>query len=714
MKLLVTLLLLPFALSAQVNKAFVVKSNLSYTRLEYCGEGLFGFEKDGKIGYMNANQKVMIMPTLDLKLTASDRIPAFTNGFAVIKLNGKQGLIDKTGKQVIPCDYNSLILESSSKTLVRATKYENNKTSYGVINTQNKVVIPIEYNSVVINGNLVAVRKDTKWGLMDAAGKELIPPTYSSFQLYTEDGVARVEGGGKYGFIDVKGNWIFDKSKSVYTLNASAEKMIRCMVSNKYGYLDAKGNEVIITKYDQADDFNPNGLAKVSKYNAETKYKNLYGYINKKGEEIIPIIYETISAFENGLAYAKDPETNRYGYLDAAGKWVLKPVYLYATMFDETGGAWVKMTDNKYHYINKSGKDLGTFDAEGSNLKTFKDGYAVDADMDYPFALVDINGKVVKDIDECSAIYNFSEGMAGFKAKSKELYGFIDINGNKVIPAEYTGFSGFKEGISRVSQTINGKTKYGYINTKGEILVPFDEYKISGVFSDGMAVIKKDSIYYFMDKDGKLLNLPRKYDALTDFKSGFALGTVTNKNGPNSYYYINTNLQEAFNINAKSAWPIWEDAAIINRDSVYEMINTKGETVKTLVGIDFLKFTKEGKLAVRENKKWGFINTKGDMIIKPQYDSCDSYNEGYAKVQVGDKWGIIDKNGNSVIKPIYKNITPGENGIFVFYDDAWGIIDKTGKILSPSIFNTITSFEKNRALARFGKMYSILKSPLKN
>ena len=71
---------------------------------------------------------MIIAPTFDLKLTSSDKIPTFINGFAVIKLNGKQGLIDKTGKLVIPCDYNSLSLESSSKTLVRASKYENNKT----------------------------------------------------------------------------------------------------------------------------------------------------------------------------------------------------------------------------------------------------------------------------------------------------------------------------------------------------------------------------------------------------------------------------------------------------------------------------------------------------------------------------------------------------------------------------------------------------------
>ena len=714
MKFLLAFLLMPFIITAQVNSAFLVKSKLNYTRLEYSGDGLFGFEKDGKIGYMNADQKIIIQPTLDLKLSASEKMPAFSNGFAVIKINGKQGLIDKTGKQVIPCDYNSLIPQSSSKTLVKASNTENYKTNYGVVTTQNKLVIPIEFSNVLIDGNLVAVKKDNKWGLMDAAGKELLPFTYSSFQLYTNDGVARVEDENKYGFIDLKGNWIFDKPKSVYTLYASAEKMIMCRVNNKYGYLDAKGKEVIITKYEQADDFKSNGLAKVAKNNADTKYKTLFGYINKKGDEVIPLKYESISLFENGLAWAKDPETNRYGFLDQTGKWILQPVYLYANQFDETGGVWVKMTDNKYHYINKTGKDFGTIDEAGISTRTFKDGYAVDADTDYPFAMVDTYGKVIKQLDDCSAIYKFSEGMAGFKAKSKELYGFIDLNGNKVIAADYTSFSGFKEGISRVSQNINGKTKYGYINTKGKIIIPFEEYKVAGAITDGLAVIKKDSTYNVMDKTGKLFDLPRNYDVLTDFKSGFSLGTVNGKNGLNTYYYINTNLKEVFNITAKGAWSIWEDVAIINRDSVYEMINTKGETIKRLVEIDLLKFTNEGRLAIRENKKWGFINTKGEIVIKPQYDSCDSFNEGYAKVKVGEKWGLIDKAGKSIIQPLYKNITPGENGIFNFFDEGWGTMDKTGKILSPAIFNNLTSFEKNRALARFGKTYSILKSPLKN
>ena len=48
---------MPFVVTAQVNNAFVVKSKMNYSRLEYCNEGLFGFEQNGKIGYMNASEK---------------------------------------------------------------------------------------------------------------------------------------------------------------------------------------------------------------------------------------------------------------------------------------------------------------------------------------------------------------------------------------------------------------------------------------------------------------------------------------------------------------------------------------------------------------------------------------------------------------------------------------------------------------------------------
>jgi hypothetical protein len=711
MRILAILLIIPFFASAQPNPAFVIKNDLRYNKLEYKGEGLFGFELNDKFGYIDATGKTIIPADYSYSLNSST-IPFFYKGVVAVKKESKMGIIDKTGKIIIPFSYDYLAVSYQIKDAFVAANKVNEKLIYGIINTQNKEVIPLIYPEIFMDSNLVKVKKDVKWGLMNIAGKQILPFDYDAITIYSKERLVQATKGDQIIFFDADGKQLFEKAKNVYTISSCGEGMITCKVNDKYGYLDLKGNEVIITRYDEAAAF-ANGLAKVGKKSLTSGSKTLYGYIDKKGNEVIPVKYETLGSFNNGLAYLKDPETNRYGFVDKTGKWVLNPVYLDLTIFDNLGGAWVKQTDGKYHYINKSGKDFGTLDDAGSSYKNFfKEGYAVYENTVQSYGLIDKTGKVLKTIDDCDGIYTFSDGIAGYKCKSSGKYGFLDLNGNKIIPCEYDGFTGFTEGISKVDKKTDGKTRSGYIDNQGNILVPIVYENVYG-FRNGWGLIKKDSNYFFVDRNGNLKDPPRKYDELTEFRSGFALGKLKGTGtNPGTYYYINTQLKEEFSITAKEAYLFWEDVAIIKRDKDYEMMNKKGEVFKSLTGIDFLKFSNDGMLAVREKGKWGFINDRGDVIIKPQYDSCDSFKFGFAKIKKGTLWGIIDKSGTEIITPRYENILPGENGMFIFYDKAWGVMDKTGRIIvQPTLF-TITLYEKDRALAKLGKTYTILKSPL--
>ncbi len=53
------------------------------------------------------------------------------------------------------------------------------------------------------------------------------------------------------------------------------------------------------------------------------------------------------------------------------------------------------------------------------------------------------------------------------------------------------------------------------------------------------------------------------------------------------------------------------------------------------------------------NKKFGYINTNGEFVIKPQFDDAENFGsqeeEPLALVRVGNKYGYIDKSGNYVI-----------------------------------------------------------------
>lgn len=56
-------------------------------------------------------------------------------------------------------------------------------------------------------------------------------------------------------------------------------------------------------------------------------------------------------------------------------------------------------------------------------------------------------------------------------------------------------------------------------------------------------------------------------------------------------------------------------------------------------------------LPVRINGKWGYINEKGEVVIKPQFAVAGEFSEGFAKVRNEDVWFYyIDKNGNSITK----------------------------------------------------------------
>ena len=48
---------------------------------------------------------------------------------------------------------------------------------------------------------------------------------------------------------------------------------------------------------------------------------------------------------------------------------------------------------------------------------------------------------------------------------------------------------------------------------------------------------------------------------------------------------------------------------------------------------------------VEVNDKWGYIDTKGNIVIPAVYDDAYSFSQGLAAVKVNGKWGYIDTKG---------------------------------------------------------------------
>ncbi len=77
------------------------------------------------------------------------------------------------------------------------------------------------------------------------------------------------------------------------------------------------------------------------------------------------------------------------------------------------------------------------------------------------------------------------------------------------------------------------KNKYGYINSKGEVIIPAQFYS-AGNFSEGLAPVRLKSTYGYIDTKGNFA-IPSKYDYSEQFNNGIAKVYLNGK-----HYFIDT------------------------------------------------------------------------------------------------------------------------------------------------------------------------------
>ena len=200
--------------------------------------------------------------------------------------DGKGGYIDKTGKEVIPFQYEGGNSFSDGLALVQLDG------KYGYIDKTGEVVIPCQFENVSsFAEGLAAVQKSGKWGFIDKTGEEVVSCQFEGFGNFS-NGLAAVQKGGKWGYIDKTGKEIVPFQ---YTGASNfSEGMAIVEKGGKWGFIDQTGKEVISCQYDDAWNFSE-GFAPVMQ-------KDKWGYIDQTGEVVVPFIYDQADTITDGLA----------------------------------------------------------------------------------------------------------------------------------------------------------------------------------------------------------------------------------------------------------------------------------------------------------------------------------------------------------------------------------------------------------------------------
>lgn len=107
--------------------------------------------------------------------------------------------------------------------------------------------------------------------------------------------------------------------------------------------------------------------------------------------------------------------------------------------------------------------------------------------------------------------------------EEKEYYsGYIDSDGNVVIPPIYEIAEDFSEGLACVAELGWGKG-YKFIDTNGEVVIALkDGIRVCGYFHEGLCVVSVDGKYGFIDRTGSMV-IPPKFNGASGFDRGRAL-----------------------------------------------------------------------------------------------------------------------------------------------------------------------------------------------
>lgn len=503
---------------------------------------------------------------------------------------------------------------------------ENDKT--GVIDKQGNIIIKPEYEYIQIPNPekpifvcLYDYNSSTQTyssKVLNEKGESLytnyenimaIPSNNTSSNWVYQTNILKYQENDKCGIITIDGKKV---TKAIYdSIDTLSYKdgILKINKEGKYGLIDLSGNELIKPEYDS--------ISTDGYYNQDTQYENAgyivnvktsegyrYGYIDYNGKTVLDCKYNSIKRLteikNDKIAYLITIENGQTGFYKNTQN-VIKNEYN-SIEYDKT---------NQVLSLEKTGK-YGVYDLYGNMILPIQydditfSGTIITAHKDGKFLVFDANGNIKKD-------YNYISIMP---TKSSNYYISIDTNGN-----------------------------YGIMDNTGGVLVN-NEYTYIEYAFDKYFICTKNGKAGIIDYTGKTI-LENKYNVVQNINGTSIIQAINSETNTSEIY--NKNMNKVVEVKNAHIYMEKDYIKILSEDIV-KYLNFDGNEQEAK---DILK--NNNIFAKKENGKWGYVDSNGNIVIDFKYDFAIDINEyGYGAIKENGKWGVIDKDGKIVKQPEYE------------------------------------------------------------
>ncbi|AZQ61096.1 WG repeat-containing protein [Flammeovirga pectinis] len=600
--------------------------------------------KDGFYGFIDENAEIITAPIYTL---ASD----FNNGYAIVKKFDKFGLVYTDGTIQIPIEYDGIGYNKGG--WLKIKEGEGSIGKWGIIDITGKEIIPTIYDEIQIDATGANIKSKGRWGRYSKTNKWSFTPKLNVNILEPfENGIAKI------------------KRKQI--IDPIDRKTI---TGYKYvGYIKEDGTVLIPPVYTDIIGFerawkDKEGLALIEKRSSS-------GFVNYNGEIALTPEYIQSSGFpevwtiHKGIAKARTIE-GKQTFIDYNGKEVIQPEFDFiADNFQEiwmdSSGVAIAELDNKKGLIDYEGKRACPLIYD--QLFAVNDKQFV-AKKDNKWGLINYKGdtlisfkynnsapihqtQYIKFIKDSTVVYSINkDGQWSVKNTTTPL------NSNRIEKMNTTEFKNYKfhfigNNYAIVSKKGDSKLQ-GVINEKGKVIVKLNFKKIKP-FENGLAVAQKngktakDRKYGFIDKSGKWVIAPT-YNIAKSFSNEIAPVCIKNKWG-----YINQKGELIIPIQFNSATSFKGDYATVNTSSI---INTKGEILGKLSAGEELFMSDTSGCIIKGIGYMQHTSHSGVALYSKKFDEVTPFNSaGIAFVKTGEVWELTRKINDSSIKKRFSRL----------------------------------------------------------
>lgn len=593
-----------------------------------------------------------------------DGVGLFGDGLAPVKLGGKWGFIDETGKMVIP---------------------------------------PTWDEALSFADGLAPVQKDGQWGYIDKTGKIVVELTWDGAEVFS-GGAATVVKNGKHGFIDTTGK-VISEPKWVavenFTHGLAVVNTAPHNLDGTIAVINLKGETV----FEQPRRKSSKSPITVSEYgicviDEETRAR----FMNSAGKVLFEQPVAQQIEFHEGLAAVWVKE-DQLAFIDPTGAVVTEPISCKSSpngfvpaqiktaqyRFSEGLAAVPGKRGDRKHllgYIDKAGKKM-VIDAQWAQAGPFSEGLALVSESE------EINGN--------------KEG----------IWSIIDKKGNPVASVQVqTGGSLWANG--KIASFQNGLVQFhvpgglytvGYLDHTGKVAIPPNFYMAEqipgGAISVNMVTLRTTNFgsdSAIIDTTGAVivaLSLPQSRPlSLTEPISAAA--------SPRRYGLVN-------HAGKVVMPPAWEDAEILSPDLVAFRVNEKlglvnatGQIVlpATIENIGAVQYHDDTSVSVLQGSQWSLLDIKsGKITASDEPDRANkkaTFPDDFSPFEENKLWGVKAKAGTVLVAAQYGGMRQASKDRFWVNkaanesEENWGLMTQTGQMLSELEWNRMTAGSSDR------------------